>query len=194
MTKDERRLKNTLILDLCILAVIAAVSLAAFWLPGVDTGGPALRGNTDANGIGLQIAATGEEDTARYLDALDEIGAKATFFFPEETQPDDAMALVRSRGHGVGTRGENGMYIGGGASVPVMSYRSGSGIRQVAPSIDTTKMFVHSEGAQQFASSLHRGMFVYVDAADDFADFQKIVQIAVDKGYTMLKIDEMLMP
>ena len=84
------------------------------------------------------------------------------------------------------------MYIGGGYSLPVMSYEIGAENARVCPSIDVSKLSKRNDWAQVLQDSLCNDLFLYVDADIDLAEFEKIVQIVSDKGYTILKIDEML--
>ncbi len=79
----------------------------------------------------MQIAVTASTDVGAYMNALEKLGVRGTFFFRSPDAADDASAVeVKQRGHGVGyydaadDDSEAGMYIGGGYSVPVMSYEA----------------------------------------------------------------------
>jgi hypothetical protein len=187
--------------NLCLLLIIGLVSLATFGVGLLSNSQePALKGRTGANYVGLQIAVEPSTNVGAYMDTLETLGARGTFFFCVQ-QPADEKAIrqVKQRGHGVGyyTCDENqsqetGMYIGGGYSVPVMSYESGDALMKVCPSINLTKLKKLHNWLDVLSAQISGDMFLYVTADNDQEEFKKIVQIVLDKGYTILKVDEML--
>ena len=84
------------------------------------------------------------------------------------------------------------MYIGGGFSVPVMSYEDSSGMLQVCPSINIAKLKKIENWPEILSSKISGDMFLFVAADNDHTEFKKVVQIVLDKGYTILKVEEML--
>ncbi len=193
---------KALITNLCLLLIIGLVSLAAFGpleTPGLGQG-PALKGSTGEDNIALQIAVDQSSDIETYMDTLEKTGAHGTFFFCADSSANSTMIEeVRQRGHGVGyynCAGDEGqeaeMYIGGGYSVPVMSYEDGDDMLQVCPSINLTKFKKLENWPQLLRNNISGDMFLYVAADNDQDDFKKVVQIVLDKGYTILKVDEML--
>lgn len=199
MTEEKMSLRRMIITDVCLVLIIICVYLAAFTPIGsaIFAGGPALKGNTGQSNVALQIAVDEKSDIPAYLDTLDEYDVKGTFFFRDSLLDDNAeeIGYVQERGHGVGYFSDDQhseMYIGGGYSVPVMSYAEGSTARMVSPSIDLTKLKEKEDWQQTFSASISQDMFIYVPADNDFGDFEKIVQIILNKGYTILKIEEML--
>lgn len=201
MKKQRSSVKKTLVTNVCLVVIIALVYITAF-IPFdnmLQGSGPALKGNTGQDVIGLQIVVDDQTDVAAYLDTLDRYGVKGTFFFREqETDLQQQVLLgVIERGHGVGyyinerTRAAL-LYIGGGYSIPVMSCDEGDGVRAVCPSIDVSKMCISDDWTAVLADALAGDMFIYIRADNNFSDFEKIVQIVLDKGYTILKVNEML--
>lgn len=188
--------------NLCLLLIIFLVYAAAFGPLGqaVALQGPALKGRTGADNIALQIAVDQHSDLQAYMDALEKLGVRGTFFFCTQYQTDDRMIQeVKQRGHGVGYYScaandgtEAGMYIGGGYSVPVMSYEDNGDVREVCPSINLTKLKKLDNWPEVLDNSISGDMFIYLMADNDQDDFKKVVQIVLDKGYTILKVDEML--
>ena len=83
------------------------------------------------------------------------------------------------------------LYIGG-YTIPVMNYKSGNKVLQVSPSIDVDKLKKADDWQRELNVNLLGDMFVYISADNDLGDFEKIVQIVLNKGYTILKMDEML--
>ena len=187
-------LKRMLLYNIAIMVIIAFVYTAAFLPFGAPLSGnmPALMGSTGQKNIALQIAVDHDSDVAAYMDVLEANGAQGTFFFDTDS---DIVSGVQARGHGVGwyTYGQaTAMYIGGGYSLPVMSYSQGSRMQQVGPSIDITALKKGGDWEAVLADSLGNDLFLYISADNDFDEFEKIVQIVRDKGYTILKINEML--
>jgi len=188
--------------NLCLLLIIGLVSLMTFGAHLLSDGAkiPALKGRTGADNIGMQIAVKPDTDVDAYMDTLEELGARGTFFFCEQYAMDEKQVKqVKQRGHGVGyytcpayDNQETGMYIGGGYSVPVMSYEAGDALMQVCPSINLTKLKKLDNWMEILGARISGDMFLYVTADNDQAEFKKIVQIVLDKGYTILKVDEML--
>ena len=197
MSKQKSSVKKTLITNACLMLIVAGVYLMAFWPFGELLRGPAMKGNTGQDNVGLQIAVSEQSDVAAYMDWLDARGETATFFFNDQRQEAAQKALmVLKRGHGIGTytcdEDKGSMYVGAGYSVPVMSYAQSGGAVQVGTSIDVAKMQSRADWEDTLCASLSRDMFLLIQADNDFDDFEKIVQIVRDKGYTILKIDEML--
>lgn len=199
MTEEKMSLRRMIVTDVCLVLIIICVYLAAFTPIGsaIFTGGPVLKGNTGQSNVALQIAVDEKSDIEAYLNTLDEYGVKGTFFFNESLLKEDSQQLrdVLERGHGVGYFSgdqHSKMYIGGGYSVPVMSYAEGSAARKVSPSIDLTKLKEKDDWQQTFYASITKDMFIYLSADNNFSDFEKIVQIVLDKGYTIIKMEEML--
>lgn len=201
MLKRKSSFKKIIITNLALAAIIAFVYLSAFSTSALMlTRGPIMKGNTNGNNVALQIAADETSDIVLYMDMLDRFGVKATFFFSEQqySQNDDVMRKVLGRGNGIGyypckDGGKRLMlYIGGGYNIPVMSYVSGSQVLQVCPSIDIEKLKSKDDWKQTFSDNLLGDMFIYTNADNNLDDFEKIVQIVLNKGYTILKMDEML--
>lgn len=84
------------------------------------------------------------------------------------------------------------MYIGSGCSVPVMHYNDGIEGRRIGPSLDIARLKAQQGWTQTLEESLFGDMFIRVIADNAIDDFEKVVQIVSNKGYTMLKIDRML--
>ncbi|MDD5016490.1 MAG: hypothetical protein PHO15_00145 [Eubacteriales bacterium] len=196
--------KKMLVTNLSIMLIIGFVYMLAFMPFGAVPDGPVLKGNTGENNVALQIVIDGTSDIDAYMKMLEEFGVAGTFFFSEQCYYSNEAVLqqVLDSGHGIGYyvyEDENededarlGLYLGGGYSVPVMSYIEGSELRQVCPSIDVTKL-IRVDGWQQvLGETVLDDMFIYIDADNNFEDFEKIVQIVLDKGYTILKVNEML--
>jgi len=122
-------------------------------------------------------------------------------FFCEQCniQSEQMAERAKNEGHGVGyyvcaehDKKQGGQYIAGGYSLPVMSYVGDSEIYQVCPSIDITKLKQLDDWQQILNEKISSDMFIYFRADNNFDDFEKIVQIVLNKGYTILKVDEML--
>jgi hypothetical protein len=201
MLKRKSSVKRLLVTNIALAAIIAFVYLSAFSAyPALFMRGPIMKGNTNGDNVALQIAADENSDVASYMDTLDRFGVKATFFFSEQqySQNDDVLKQVQGRGNGVGYYPCKGsgqrlmLYIGGGYNIPVMSYLSGSQVLQVCPSIDIEKLQNGDDWQQVFSKNLLGDMFIYTSADNNMADFEKVVQIVLNKGYTILKMDEML--
>ncbi|MGE5495214.1 MAG: hypothetical protein ACM3S4_07960 [Burkholderiales bacterium] len=201
MLKRKSSLRKLLVTNLALAAIIVFVYLSAFSAyPALFMRGPVMKGNTNGDNVALQIAADDNSDVALYMDALDRFGVKATFFFSEQqySQNSDVLRQVLGRGNGIGYYPckEGGqrlmLYIGGGYNIPVMSYLSDSRVLQVCPSIDVEKLQKKDDWQQVFSESLLGDMFIYTSADNNLADFEKVVQIVLNKGYTILKMDEML--
>ncbi len=188
------------ITNLLLMMIIGLVALASFGSHALAVQGPALKGRTGANNVALQIAVDQSSDVEAYMDALESVGAYGTFFFCSQCYVDNAlMQQVKQRGHGVGyytcsahENQETGMYIGGGYSVTVMSYETGETMQSVCPSINLTKLRTLQNWTDVLSRRISGDMFLYVAADNDQEDFKKVVQIVLDKGYTILKVDEML--
>ncbi len=200
MSKPKSSVRKTLVTNICLAVIILLVWFAAFGpLQGMFETDPALRGSTGEAVVGLQILVTDGSDVEAYMDTLKAYGVKATFFFPD-TQTEamaDNMLAVMAQGHGVGyyitgrTRA-SALYLGGGYSIPVMGYAEGGAVREVCPSIDVSKLSLEGGWTDALADALAGDMFVCVRADNNFNDFEKVVQIVLDKGYTILKVNEML--
>ena len=188
------------ITNLLLLMIIGLVALASFGSHALAAQGPALKGRTGANNVALQIAVEQSSDVGAYMDELENVGAHGTFFFCSQCYVDNELIQqVKQRGHGVGyytcaahEKQETGMYIGGGYSVTVMSYESGENMQQVCPSINLAKLKTLQNWQDVLSRRISGDMFLYVAADNDQEDFKKVVQIVLDKGYTILKVDEML--
>jgi hypothetical protein len=200
MNKHRSSLKKTLVTNACLVVIIALVYLAAFIPFRSALGeGPALKGNTGESVVGLQIVVDDESNIAAYLDTLERYGVKGTFFFSEQQTEayEPTLLSVIGRGHGVGyyisedTRAST-LYIGGGYSIPVMSYTAEDGMREVCPSVDVSKLSRLDDWPSVLSKTIAGDMFIYIRADNNFDDFEKVVQIVLDKGYTIVKINEML--
>ena len=186
--------------NLCLMMIIGLVALSSFGLHALAAREPALKGRTGADNIALQIAVDQSSDVEAYMDVLEKAGAHGTFFFCSQCLADSALIEeVMLRGHGVGSytcaaheNRQTGMYIGGGYSVTVMSYKSGDSVRQVCPSINLTKLTKLDDWQEILSRQISGDMFLYTAADNDQDEFKKVVQIVLDKGYTILKVDEML--
>ena len=124
--------------------------------------------------------------------------SKARFFFWAQQTEGMAPVLreVMERDHGIGyisgsTRSA-ALYIGGGYSIPVMNCSEDDGVQEVCPSLDVSKLCLSSGWPDALADALTGDMFIYIRADNNFSDFEKVVQIVLDKGYTILKVNEML--
>jgi hypothetical protein len=186
--------------NLCLLLIIGLVSLGTFGAHLLlDESQPALKGRTGEDAVGLQIAVAAFTDLGAYMDALEQMGVRGTFFFhPADASSDALAAEAGRRGHGVGYYGAAddgaavGLYIGGGYSVPVMSCEEGGALKQVCPSINVTRLQRLDDWPGVLSARLAGDMFLYIDGDNDCAGLKKIVQIVLDKGYTIMKVDEML--
>ena len=197
-------MKNTgmlrIVSNLCLLLIIGLVALSSFGTHALAAREPALKGRTGADNVALQIAVDQSSDVEAYMEALERAGAHGTFFFCSQCYVDNALLQqVKQRGHGVGyytcaahEGQETGMYIGGGYSVTVMSYDDGENMQQVCPSINLTKLKKLDDWTEVLSRRISGDMFLYIAADNDQEDFKKVVQIVLDKGYTILKVDEML--
>lgn len=201
MLKRKSSFKKIFITNAALALIIAFVYLSAFsTYPAMFMRGPIMKGNTNGDNVALQIAADEDSDIASYMDMLDRFGVKATFFFPEQqySQSSDVLKQVTGRGNGIGYYPCKGggqrlmLYIGGGYNIPVMSYLSGSRVVQVCPSIDVEKLKSKDDWQQTLSKNLLGDMFIYTNADNNLGDFEKVVQIVLNKGYTILKMDEML--
>lgn len=195
-----KSIKTALLTNGCICIIIAFVYFASFGPLGQISSGPQLKGCTGGDNIALQITVAKDSNINAYMDTLERAGAKGTFFFCEQCGTDsDVIEHVKQRGHGVGYyvcanhKGrETDMYIGGGFSVPVMQYQDGETVHHIAPSIDLAKLKQFNDWPKVLDESLGKDMFIRVIADNVIWEFEKVVQIVSDKGYTMLKVDEML--
>lgn len=203
MLKRKSSKKKTLITNIALALIIAFVYFSAFMpiYPAPFSRGPLMKGNTGGNNVALQISVDDGSDIDSYLGLLDRYGVSATFFFPERYNGDKnyLLSMVTARGNEVGFYPckENGsqrlvLYIGGGYSMPVMNYKSGNRVLQVSPSIDVDKLKKAGDWQQVLKVNLLGDMFIYLSADNDLGDFEKTVQIVLNKGYTILKMDEML--
>jgi hypothetical protein len=203
MFRRKSSIRKIAVTNIAILFIIAFVFLCAF--TPVDlaflSAGPVMRGNTNGNNIALQLSADGESDIPAYMDELDSLGIKATFFFPENFYIGNSAMLEKiiGRGNGVGyyVNRESAderlaYYLGSGVNVPVMSYISGSSTIEVSPSIDVSKLKKADGWQRVLKDNLAGDMFVYTDADNNLDELKKIVQIVRNKGYTILKMDDML--
>ncbi len=186
--------------NIILMMIIGLVALSSFGSHALAAREPALKGRTGADNVALQIAVDQSSDVEAYMDLLENAGARGTFFFCSQCYTDSAMIQeVIRRGHGVGSytcsahdKQQTGMYIGGGYSVTVMSYKSGDSVQQVCPSINLTKLKKLKNWHEVLSGQISGDMFLYIAADNDQEDFKKVVQIVLDKGYTILKVDEML--
>ena len=190
-----------LITNLCLLLIISLVYLATFGQHALRAAyEPALKGYTGTDNIGLQIAVNQSSDIEAYMETLEKMGVKGTFFFCAQCLKDDSLVQeVKQRGHGVGfytcaahEGADTEMYIGGGYSLPVMGYEEGDTLLKVCPSINLSKLKKMNNWMDVLSDHIRGDMFLYVVADNDQDDFKKVVQIVLDKGYTILKVDEML--
>lgn len=203
MIKRKSSIKKILVTNVGLMLIVAFVYFATFMPmhPAPLSRGPLMKGNTGGDNIALQISVNGSSDVESYLDILDRYGVTATFFFPEQYSGEKHYLLktVADRGGGVGfyeCKEDDSqklvMYIGGGYTIPVMNYRSGNKILQVSPSIDIDKLKEAGDWQRVLNANLLGDMFIYISADNDLGDFEKTVQIVLNKGYTILKMDEML--
>ena len=197
----KESLKKTLITNTYLALIIAFVYFSAFMSNGLYQGSPVLKGNSGGDNVAFQIAVDELSDVDTYMSVLEDFGAAGTFFFSEQSynSNEEVLLEVSDRGHGIGYyigEEDDGMqlslYMGGGYSIPVMNYIEGSQVRQVCPSLDVTKLMISDDWQQTLGEAVTGDMFIYLDADNNFEDFEKIVQIVLDKGYTILKVNEML--
>jgi hypothetical protein len=73
-----------------------------------------------------------------------------------------------------------------------MSSTEEGGVREVCPSIDVSLLSHTDDWTHVLSDSVAGDMFLYIRADNNLSDFEKVVQIVVDKGYTILKVSEML--
>lgn len=191
---------RSVVTNLGLLLIIALVYAASFGF-ATPAQGLALRGDTGGSNVALQITVTRDSDVAAYMDALERAGVRGTFFFCEQCAADSGGVIseVRARGHGVGwyvceahEGDETHLYIGNGYSVPVMSCDDGRSQRQIGPSIDFEKLKTQDGWPQVLQDSVYKDMFIRIDADNEISEFEKVVQIVRGKGYTILKVEEML--
>jgi len=192
--------KRSLITNIFLLLIMGLTYVASFGF-ALPSQSLALKGCTGENNVALQITVDDSSDVKAYMDKLERLGVYGTFFFCEQCFKDNGkiMSEVLSRGHGVGfyvceehEGKETDMYIGNGYSVPVMSYNDGSALRQIGPSIDFEKLKTHAVWQQILQENIYGDMFIRIAANNEFDEFEKVVQIIRDKGYTILKVEEML--
>ena len=189
-----------LITNVGIALIIGFVYILAFMPFGGLSGGPVFKGNTGSSNVAMQIVVDEKSDVNAYMDMLEDFGAFGTFFFPEPCyqDQDELIQAVLKRGHSVGyyvykdDDAQFGLYLGGGYSVPVMNYMAGNELIQVCPSIDMTVLENTDEWQKVFSETALDDLFIHVDADNNFEEFEKIVQIVRNKGYTILKVNEML--
>jgi hypothetical protein len=198
MQRRKSSLKKTLVTNISLAAIIVFVYFAAF-TPFDVIRGPVMKGSTNGNNVALQIAVDDGSLIVPYMEMLDDFGVKATFFFSEQLYSrNDIIKQVLESGNGIGFIGSRDtgkrlvLYIGGGYSIPVMEYVSGKSVLRVSPSIDVEKLKAKGNWQQVLSENLSGDMFIYTSADDEMSDFQKVVQIVLNKGYTILKMDEML--
>lgn len=195
-----KTIKKTMLTNSCIGLIIAFVCFTSFGPLGQISGAPLLKGCTGGDNVALQIMVNDSSEVGAYMDTLERVGAQGTFFFCEQCgASEDLLSQVRQRGHGVGSyvcaahKGkETDMYIGSGYSVPVMHYNDGQLIRRIGPSLDIARLKAQQGWLQTLEENLFGDMFIRVVADEAIGDFEKVVQIVSNKGYTMLRIDEML--
>ena len=201
MFKRKSSIKRLLVSNIGVAVIIVFVFMCAFSpfdLSFLNIG-PAMKGNTGGNYVALQISVDEDSDVLKYIEVLKEAGVSATFFFPEHAYLGNGAIIkkVIDSGNGAGyyVSGESGrlsFYLGGGVSIPVMSYISGNGARQVCPSIDLPNLNRRNEWERVLKENLAGDMFINTDADNDYEGLKKIVQIIRDKGYTIMKMDQML--
>lgn len=195
-----KNIKITALTNGCICLIIAFVYYASFGQFGQTANSPVLKGVTGGENIALQITVTEKSDINAYMDTLERAGAKGTFFFCEQCGIDSGVIeQVAQRSHGVGYyvcpkhKGRNtDMYIADGFGIPVMKYNDGDTVRHVAPSIDLAKLKQRADWPRVLEESVCKDMFIRIVADNVIWEFEKVVQIVSDKGYTILKINEML--
>lgn len=173
-------IKRTVITDLCLAAIIICVYVTVFAGTSILSK-PAFKGSTGQNKVGLQIAALETSDIDAYLDMLSEYEISATFFFDNRIE-EDVKERIENLGHSTG-RFEDGK------TYPVMSYAQGT--KKVSPSIDVTQLKESSDWQQVLEQSIAPDMLIFVSADNNFSEFEKIVQIVLDKGYTIDRMEEM---
>lgn len=108
----KRNRKLAIVSNICLASVVFAVACVCLYPVGVSTSGGSGRILTGGDRGGAQISLLlsvyeGEEYIPPILDALDEYGAKATFFVGGSWADGHAGALreIASRGHEVGNFG-----------------------------------------------------------------------------------------
>ncbi len=192
--------KRSLVTNAVLVLIMGLVYVTSFGFAR-PVQGFALKGITGGSNVGLQIAVSADSDVAAYMDAMERMGVEGTFFFCEQCikNNDDIIDEVVERGYSAGyyvctahEGTESDMYIGNGYSVPVMSYDNGSGLRHIGPSIDFEKLKKQKNWQQVLRDSIFGDMFIRIEADNEMMDFEKVVQIVRDKGYTILKVEEML--
>ncbi len=195
-----KKIRRTLVTNIGLVLIITLVYVASFGFT-TPVQGLALKGCTGADNVGLQIMVDEQSDVDAYIDRLEDMGVSVTFFFCEECfkEKGEIISRVISRGHGVGyyvcekhEGSETDMYIGNGYSVPVMSYNDDGAVRHIGPSIDFTKLKTLKDWQRVLAERIFGDMFIRINADNQFDEFEKVVQIVRDKGYTILKVEEML--
>ena len=176
---QKRSVKRAVITDICLAVIIIMVYFASFIVVNLLSDKPALKGSTDENQVGLQIAIDETSDIDGYLEILEKYEISATFFFDTGG---DAMQELSMQGHSVGVLHESG-------SLPVMSIDDGSKI--ISTSIDLDQLIKGEDWAKLLESKVAAGMLLFITADNNFRDFEKIVQIVLNKGYTIVKMEEM---
>ena len=192
--------RRSLVTNAVLVLIMGLVYVTSFGFAR-PVQGFALKGSTGGSNVGLQIAVNADSDVAAYMDAMERMGVEGTFFFCEQCikSNDSIIDEVLARGYSVGyyvcaahEGTESDMYIGNGYSVPVMSYDNGSGLRHIGPSIDFEKLKKQKDWQKVLGDSIFGDMFIRIEADNEMMDFEKVVQIVRDKGYTILKVEEML--
>lgn len=179
MQKKNSNIKRALITDTFLAVIIMIVYFAAFVGVSLISDKPALKGSTGEEKIGLQIAVNEQSDIGAYKDILEKYRISATFFFDAECS---SMQELEGEGYSTGFLHESN-------SVPVLSY--GSSDEKISTSVDLDKL-INTEGWEETLKKTISGdMLIFKTADNDFEVFEKIVQIILDKGYTIVKMEEM---
>lgn len=176
---QKKNIRRAVITDICLAVIIMMVYFAAFIGVKLLSDKPALRGSTAENQVGLQIAIDVQSDVEKYIKILEKYEISATFFFDTNSE---VMQELSQQGHSVGFLHERD-------ALPVMSYDGGS--KMISTSIDLDHLINSSGWEKLLEAKVAAGMLMFITADNNFSEFEKIVQIVLNKGYTIVKMEEM---
>lgn len=176
---QKKNIRKAVITDICLAVIIMMVYFAAFIGVKLLSDKPALKGNTAENLVGLQIAIDEQSNVEKYIEILEEYEISATFFFDTSS---DAMQDLSQQGHSVGFLHERD-------TLPVMSIDGGS--KMISTSIDLDQLIKSKGWEELLDAKVAAGMLMFITADNNFSEFEKIVQIVLNKGYTIVKMEEM---
>lgn len=176
---QKRSIKEVLVTDTLLIVIILMVYFTAFIGGMLLPGRPVFRGSAEGDMVGLQIAVGKGSNVEEYIAVLKKYEISATFFF--ENSGAHMKELIGEE-HSTG-------YLHSTEAMPVMSYSGGSEV--ISTSIDLDKLRAKQEWEGLLEEKVACGMLLFVSADNNLYDFEKIVQIILDKGYTIVRMEEM---